>query len=157
VLDRGLVWRAVRASISLPSVFPPVLMGKEMLVDGGVINNLPSDILKERIEGGIVLASDLTAQEPETYEYEEDLTSWKMLWARVNPMIKTKQIPSIAKVVSETMNLASKWQRPRQSASIDVLIRVPADQYNMFDYDAHEALVELGYRTAIEALEAWER
>lgn len=42
-LDTGPVWRAIRASLSIPGLVPPVLEGQDVLVDGGLINNMPID------------------------------------------------------------------------------------------------------------------
>lgn len=46
VHDRGLVRRAARASSALPGILPPVVEGAHLLVDGGVVNNLPADIVR---------------------------------------------------------------------------------------------------------------
>jgi predicted acylesterase/phospholipase RssA len=156
ILNKGPVWSAVRASMSLPGVFPPVLRNNQILVDGGVISNLPSDILKDRIEGGFVISSDTTVDESEFYEYRNDLSSWQILWAHANPRVKADRFPSIAKITAETMALASKWQRPQQLTNTDLLIHIPVEQYKMFDYDAIEELMELGYQKAIEMLQEWE-
>lgn len=44
VLDRGLVWKAVLASVSVPGVYPPVSMGDLWLVDGGLLDPLPAAV-----------------------------------------------------------------------------------------------------------------
>lgn len=43
VLKQGLIWPAVLASMAIPGIYPPVPMGDYMLVDGGVVNPVPSD------------------------------------------------------------------------------------------------------------------
>ena len=150
VHDRGPVWRAVRASMSLPSVFPPVLKDGDLLVDGGVMNSLPSDIMKARLEGGTVIASKTSHEQHQTYSYAEESTSWQMLRSR-------RQAPSIVDVVTQTMGLASRWGRQQQLRSTDLMIDLPVAQYGLFDYDAFDKLVETGYRTAMNALEDWDK
>ncbi len=44
VFRRGLVWPAVLASMSIPGIYPPLRMGRYMLVDGGLLNPVPSNI-----------------------------------------------------------------------------------------------------------------
>jgi NTE family protein len=44
VFTRGLLWPAVLASLSIPGVFPPRVIGMYTLVDGGVVNPVPSDV-----------------------------------------------------------------------------------------------------------------
>lgn len=51
---RGPIAAATRASASLPVLFPPVRDGDALLVDGGVLDNLPVDLLTERDEGPVV-------------------------------------------------------------------------------------------------------
>ena len=46
VLDRGSLSQAMRASMSIPTVFKPVLYENTLLVDGGILNNFPTDIAK---------------------------------------------------------------------------------------------------------------
>jgi NTE family protein len=55
VLDRGLLVEAVRASISLPGTLAPLRVGGRVLVDGGVVNQVPADVAR-RLHGGPVLA-----------------------------------------------------------------------------------------------------
>lgn len=51
---RGSVVAAARASVGLPVLFPPVVDGSRVLVDGGVLDNLPVDVLTERDEGPVI-------------------------------------------------------------------------------------------------------
>ncbi|MGI9508072.1 MAG: patatin-like phospholipase family protein, partial [Geminicoccaceae bacterium] len=57
-LESGPVWRAVRASLSIPGLVPPVLDGSDVLVDGGLINNLPIDVM-DGINLGPVIGVDV--------------------------------------------------------------------------------------------------
>ncbi|MCF6329803.1 MAG: patatin-like phospholipase family protein, partial [Henriciella sp.] len=56
---RGLLRHALRASISLPGILPPVVDNGEVLVDGGVLNNFPADVMRE-MQRGFVVGSDVT-------------------------------------------------------------------------------------------------
>jgi len=55
----GPLWAAIRASCSLPGVWPPVIRDGRMLVDGGILNNLPVDIMRARC-GGTVIAINVS-------------------------------------------------------------------------------------------------
>ncbi|HET8561435.1 MAG TPA: MFS transporter [Marmoricola sp.] len=50
----GLLWEAVAASLRLPVLFPPLRAGNRLLVDGGVLDNLPVGLLTERDEGPLL-------------------------------------------------------------------------------------------------------
>ncbi|MEA3407395.1 MAG: patatin-like phospholipase family protein [Chloroflexota bacterium] len=63
VLREGRVVDAVRATISLPGIFAPVERDGRLLVDGGVLNDLPADVVR-RMEADVVIAVDVaTASE----------------------------------------------------------------------------------------------
>jgi len=158
IMERGPIWRAVRASMSIPGVFPPMLTNGELLTDGGATNNMPSDIMKEWLEGGLVLASNTSPEEVHTYHYDDEhASSWTFLLSRVNPSKKADRAPSIIDVVNQTTLLASKWRIPRQMKNTDLLLEIPVGQYGLFDYAAFDDLVELGYRTTLQALEGWDQ
>lgn len=55
LLDRGPLIEAVRASISVPGTLAPVRLGERVLVDGGIVNQVPADVARRRF-GGPVLA-----------------------------------------------------------------------------------------------------
>jgi predicted acylesterase/phospholipase RssA/CRP-like cAMP-binding protein len=55
VHSSGDVWAAVRASCSIPGLFPPLAMLRQLLVDGGLVNNLPLDVMAERCRGPIIV------------------------------------------------------------------------------------------------------
>jgi NTE family protein len=54
VLRRGPLSVAVRASISIPGLMPPVLQGDRMLVDGGLLNQLPADVMCADPDGDVI-------------------------------------------------------------------------------------------------------
>ena len=60
VIKEGSLSHALRASLSLPTIFAPVEWDEKLLVDGGIINNLPVDVVKE-MGADIVLAVDVTS------------------------------------------------------------------------------------------------
>ena len=57
VLKEGNLFEAVMATIAMPGLFPPQLMGDYQLVDGGVLNNVPADIVR-RMGAEVILAID---------------------------------------------------------------------------------------------------
>jgi len=59
LFDRGPIAPAVRASASIPILFPPAKFGRRKLVDGGVLNNIPADVARRR-GADLVIAVDIT-------------------------------------------------------------------------------------------------
>ncbi len=155
--DQGPLWRWVRASISIPSVFPPVSHEGDLLVDGGVINNLPADVMQQRLGGGQVLASNVSPHNElaGAFLYDDDISAWQIMWRQINPFAKTLEVPNILNIVTNTMILGSQGAMPNQMASADLLFDNPIEQYGLFDYESIDELVEIGYRTTLEQLETW--
>ena len=69
VHDRGLLTRWLRASISIPGILPPVINEGQIFVDGGVINNMPVDIM-HRIGCGPIITVDIQSATPFTASKE---------------------------------------------------------------------------------------
>ena len=65
VMDRGNLPLAVRASMAIPGAFKPVRLNDMVLLDGGLINNLPVDVVRQ-MGADIVIAIDLTQHKKET-------------------------------------------------------------------------------------------
>ena len=60
IIKEGSLANALRASLSIPTIFAPVEWGDALLVDGGVVNNLPVDIAK-KMGADLVLAIDVSS------------------------------------------------------------------------------------------------
>jgi len=67
VLDRGPLWQAALASVALPGIFPPVLIGEHVLMDAGMHDPVPIR-LAQQMGADILLASDLSGQESPALE-----------------------------------------------------------------------------------------
>jgi NTE family protein len=72
-IDRGSLLQAVRASMSIPGVFPPVHWEGKLLVDSGVSNNMPVDVLRD-MGADLVIAVDVLALPENTPDSK--LKSW---------------------------------------------------------------------------------
>ena len=62
ILQEGSVLAAVRATSAVPGLFPPVKRGDQLLVDGGVLDNLPADVARE-LGAEVVIAVDVSSDE----------------------------------------------------------------------------------------------
>lgn len=135
VFDRGGLYDAIRASISIPSVFQPVRRDGMVLVDGGTVNPLPLNRVR-REEGDLLVAVDVSAPfgaDP-TSRANASLNYYKVL-------IASSQI-----MQQHITQLMCRLYRP------DVLVQMPADSYGMFEFYRSAELVEAGRAATREAL-----
>ncbi|MFZ0667467.1 MAG: patatin-like phospholipase family protein [Acidimicrobiales bacterium] len=157
VHDRGSLATAVRASLSLPGIFPPVRSGSDFLVDGGVLNNLPVDIMRERFTTGPVVAVDLVVDEELNASpgYRETPSGWTLLINRLARRAKGDATPLSLNVLMRAKELAGiRAQREILAGHPpDVLIQPDMSGASMFDFKRALHLIESGYRETIKHLE----
>jgi len=162
VLDRGAVWRAVRASASLPGVWPPVLHGTDLLVDGGVLNNLPSDLLRGSCERGRIIACNISAsQDPVIYDdYGDSVNGWRVLAGKLNPLGQAPKVPTLYGVIEQCIILGSRNQLTTTvDRDVHLYLEPPIGHLGMFDVrgeDMIQIVEEAGYTHAAEKLADWD-
>ena len=104
---RGPLWEAVRASASIPGLLPPFFTAQgEMLVDGGIMDNVPLEPMKTLKSGPNVIVA-LKPQAPTLYavDYQSMPGLRKTLLAWLNPLSRRKRapVPNILQVIMLSM------------------------------------------------------
>lgn len=156
VHDDGPLWLATRASASLPGVLPPVHSERGLLVDGGVVNDLPVDIMRGRMDGTVVAVDLQPADDPRVYEpFGPALSGWHVLWRRLNPFATALGLPNGIQITLRAKDIAARRSQAASlsSAAADLVLRPPTGGTNPLDFRAARGLIELGYRYAMERLE----
>lgn len=154
--DRGPLWRAVRASIALPGVFSPVLNQKnELLVDGGVMNNFPVDILAGRDAFGLIVASNVSParERPFPHPFGDSVSGWRVLLSRLNPLGRPLQAPTLGSTMLRVMEVNSIYQRKAAEQLADVVIEPDVDTFGLLDFEAFRELEQRGYEAGRAALQ----
>jgi NTE family protein len=124
----GPVAQALRASVAIPGVMPPVFHSRGVLVDGAAINNLPVDVMQAHAPG-MVIGSDVGADR-------------SFGQRRVNIF----QILMHAGMI----NSASSAAVQRELA--DILLKPPLPDVELLNWQAFDVAIEAGYRYARTAL-----
>jgi len=154
--DSGPLSPAVRASLSLPGIFPPVYADGDLLVDGATLNNVPVDIMRGRVGGGCVIAVDLTPEvEPMTFApFAPGLSGWRVLGRRLNPFSSAPAVPGIGYILTRSPSLSQVRQRRAalDGDRVDLLLTPPVEGLGALDFKGAGPLIEAGYRYATEAL-----
>ena len=158
--DRGVLWRAVRASTAIPAIFPPLLAEDgEVLVDGGVMNNMPLDVMRERCEGGTVIALNPmpTNDKMKPYAFGASLSGWEALKGRLRLFGSRTRAPSILGSVMRAteINSANRMRQASYRSLADLLVEPALGGYPILAFDQYKPIIEIGYQSAREALAAW--
>lgn len=146
---QGTLWRALRASVAIPGVLPPVIEGGKVFVDGAVLDNLPVGVMRqwpvdETIAVDVGAEHGITAMADET-----ELPPW---WALLPDLFRKRTRPGIVQLLLRAGTVGATAASQRASASADLLIAPPLRDIDLLDWHAHERAIETGYRHACEVL-----
>jgi len=144
----GPLWRALRASVALPGILPPVTHHGHLLVDGGVMNNLPVDVMKQQANGPII-ASDVTGEIDlrATDERYGERPFWSLVWQRM------RGNPSIVSILTRSGRVGSEAQRRLVREQADFLLEPPLLEIGMRDWQKFDQAVAEGYAHAMMMIE----
>lgn len=142
----GLLRTALRATISLPGILPPLVDGEDILVDGAVLDNFPVEPMRE-LHQGFVIGSDVSAIRDglnrEEFVHPESFWHWVFKRGFSSP-------PPIAGLLMRAATIRDDRLTPRDKADILILPELP--DIELRDWKAYDASVEAGYKAAMEAL-----
>ncbi len=127
VFKCGPISTAVRASISIPGIFKPVIIGGKILVDGGVVDNVPVDVARN-LGADIVIAVDVSSPS------------------------RNDDIKNVIDVIMQTFNIMGNEISKYQIKDADVIIRPNVSSVGMIDFNKKTYLILEGERAARAAL-----
>jgi predicted acylesterase/phospholipase RssA/CRP-like cAMP-binding protein len=151
--ERGDLWRAIRASVSLPGVLPPAVWGKHLAIDGGILNNLPIDIMRTRSVGTII-AVDLSVEKDYELDYPEMPGAMQILISRL-PFAQRLRVPGIVTLMMKATVMASGIHAKTVRGDATLLLRPPVGRFGLLATNDFDEIVEVGYRHACEELKSW--
>jgi predicted acylesterase/phospholipase RssA/CRP-like cAMP-binding protein len=159
VHERGSLLRAIRASISLPGILPPVSIERDLHVDGGLVNNMPIDVMAAKHEIDAVLAVDVSAdiEMRAPPDLESEISGWRLLWRRLNPWSARVEAPGIMNLLTRSSLVASVfWTRERRiAAAASLYLRVPVADLRLLAFERIDEIAARGYDSTREPIAAW--
>ena len=123
VLDAGSLATAMRATMSLPGVFPPVEHDGHVLVDGGVLNNVPADVVRA-MGADVVVAID------------------------VSVMRDSGTRRSLVGLIGETLDVMMRANARASLKAADIVINPPLKGFDSLDWRHSAELAAAGYAAA---------
>jgi predicted acylesterase/phospholipase RssA len=152
----GPLYRSVATSMAIPGMVPPVFREGEILVDGGLLNNLPADVMRRCGRGPVFAVSVSAGPLAVERDYPDCLSGWKLLWSRVNPFARSIRVPNLTTILARSATLRPSPPQPPRAADIDLLFEPPVSHIRLLDWSALETLVDIGYRSTLERLEQYQ-
>ena len=139
----GPLWRDLRASVALPGILPPVTHHGHLLVDGGVMNNLPVDVMQQQ-QSGPIIASDVTGEldlRVSDQRYGER-PWWWLVWQRM------RGTPSILSILMRSGTVGSEAQRRLVRDLADYMFEPPLPDIGLRDWKKFDRAIAEGYEHA---------
>jgi len=159
VQTRGRVIDAVRASVSLPVVLPPIVRDGELYIDGGLLDNLPVAEMRRRMGMGRILAIDPSPNSaPRPFDpLEPDVSGLRLVIDRLVPFRRRRRVPSIGEMIQRTVMAGTRHLRSQVVAQgSDVVILQPQlGDWGLLAFEHLDEIVEAGYRELRDPIAAW--
>jgi NTE family protein len=124
VMDRGSLAQAMRATMSLPLIFPPVERDGRVLVDGGAMNNVPADVVRAMGADKVIAVNVGNLEDREGINY------------------------SMSGLAGETLDAMMRASTKASIASADVILDVPLSDFGSLDWRRSADLISAGYAAA---------
>lgn len=140
---RGRVRDALQASIALPGILPPKIIGDGVLVDGAVLNNLPVDVMR-CLHRGPIIAVDVTR--------DRALKPEMLALTRRRSWFHRLRHPPIVSILMRAGTVSTEAEIAKQAQMADLLIVPQLGEIDIGDWRAFDEAVEIGYRQTSEAL-----
>jgi len=133
VLREGPLPKALRATMAIPGIFTPVQWENRVLSDGGLVNNLPTDVVKD-MGADVIIAVSLHVGSP-----------------------KADELDTITKILRQSVNISVSQNEIDSVKLADIDIAVDLGSRTLLDFSDTHSIVELGYAAAARNQTALER
>jgi NTE family protein len=149
---RGLLRRALRASVSLPGILPPATDDNNVLVDGAVMKNFPADVMRASQLGPIVGVDVTTGRSITADDVARPASVWRWIWSG-----EWKKGPPIVSLLMRAATVSTSRDLTAARDATDVLVMPDTSKVEIRDFSAYAPAVAEGYRATIEALDKLDR
>jgi len=124
-LDRGRLADAIRASMSIPGVFTPVQWNDHLLIDGGLADNLPADLVRS-MGADIVIAVDIGQQN-----------------------LDHRKLGSLLSIIGQTLNFQTRNNVLAQLERADVVLTPDVQRFGTLEFESATSIIDAGRREAL--------
>lgn len=150
VHQHGLVWRALRASVAIPGLLPPAVEDKRVLVDGGLMNNFPCDLMA-KMKAGPIIGVDVAADE--NFSMVDDDIEGRSWWRLAREQWHGRGAPSIVSILMRSGTVGNEQQRREARGFCDMLLDPPLPGVYLRSWKAFDRAVQEGYDYAAQQIE----
>ena len=144
---RGKLRHALEATVALPGVLPPVSLGGHVLVDGAVLKNFPTDIMRSMHLGPVFGVDVAEARGLTAEDVQPPASVWRWIasggWRRGPPIVS---------ILLRTATVSTSQEQATARDFVDVFVAPELGPVEIRDWKAYEPAVDAGYRATVDAL-----
>ncbi|HVB81133.1 MAG TPA: patatin-like phospholipase family protein [Candidatus Binataceae bacterium] len=146
IFNQGALWRALRASIAVPGLLPPWIDAGEVLVDGSVMNSLPTDVMCG-LGRGPVIGVDVTRYRSLT---AGTTTGWS-----IQRFLSGQDYegPGIISLLLRAATVGGDAQTRLSRGHAHCFLEPPLQGIELRDWQAFDQAIDAGYRYTIERID----
>lgn len=153
--QRGSLWRAVRASGTIPGIGPPLISNGELLVDGGLMSNLPVNLMREHHTGRVIAVDvGLRGMPAVDKDWDDSVESgWSLLWRSISPFNQSESLPSLMSILYRTATLGSVTGN-EEAKNADIYMSLDLSEHNALDFKQIDKIADAGYEYAKDFIDS---
>ncbi|WP_374546450.1 patatin-like phospholipase family protein [Rhodoblastus sp.] len=153
VLRRGLLWRNLVASASIPGIFPPQIIDGNMIFDGATFNNFPVDVM-EQMGAAYIIGVDMLAETDMSLMSDRLPNAISLLVDRwKGRSTRRYQFPLLHETLFNAALLGSQAKQRTMRTRVDLLVAPRIEGVGWLDWSRYDEIVRMGYETASREIE----
>jgi predicted acylesterase/phospholipase RssA/CRP-like cAMP-binding protein len=158
VPSAGPLLRWIGASMAVPGIVPPLFDKGELFVDGGVLDNVPVDVMRGRCDGPVI-AVDVTPRVDLATDPDRSTppSPWDMLWNKLNASAVPIEAPSMLSILGRVTALSCVRMVETMKRDASLYLHPPIEKYGMLDFKRIDPIIEIGYNYAKPRVAEWKR
>ena len=163
VFSKGSLYRAIRSSISIPSVFKPIKIAQHVLIDGGIVNPLPLNRIPKGVGYDLLVSINVSAPSSIKVQQEKILAQKKMLESQsklsvdriLSSLLPNTTASNYMTLISSALELQIQRStvQAQKITPPDIAVNIPINRFGVFDFHHAQRIIQAGYDETIKALE----
>lgn len=163
VFSKGSLYRAIRSSISIPSVFKPIKIAQHVLIDGGIVNPLPLNRVPKGVDYDLLVSINVSAPSSIKLQQEKILAQKKALALQsklsVERILSSLFPDTVASNYMSLISSALELQIQRNTVQAqkitppDIAVNIPINRFGVFDFHHAKRIIQAGYDETMKAIE----
>ena len=153
IIDKGPVYEATRATAALPGILLPVIKDNSFLVDGGLINNMPGDIMLEKF-GGKLISVSVSPQEDLDAKFNDFPNQSRYFIKKLLRMKNEshEELPGLTNILMRSIFVASSNKIKEVIGMSDLFLDLQVKDVGLLEFDKIDESVKFGYEHATKQL-----